>query len=659
MRETSTFRCGRSGGSDNRPGTRYLDVDGPEGSDDRVNLKIDHISRKMVATIPDRFVDLLEIAAYVYAADQLVSRGGRAMRGMGREWRRDLVFEIPVRDVGFWQGKAVIEKLVSTLTFLSDDNYRFRFVEARSPRAADERFDFTFEDAPSGFHPDDVILFSGGLDSLAGAASCLRSGRKVALVSHCASTHVQARQRELVEELRRRSAPGSVFHVPVRITRGLDEPSSFTQRTRSFLFACLAAVVAGLFRKSQFDFFENGVVSVNLPIAGHVLGSRATRTTHPKVLSDFAALFGLVTGGDFTVGNPFFWDTKTEVLGRLRDAGHADLIGRSFSCSHVRLAASSGQQCGICTQCLDRRFAILAAGLEKDDPHEGYRVDLFTGGRDDPMHTALAESYVLSAARYAKMTETAFYTRNGNALRVLSHLPGDMNANAVRLYALHQRHGEAVCRVTNVALREHATVGSASSLPRTCLLALLRSPTGLIVEKLRDPTEHEAPIAEQATLRNIPVLPRPIVVTFHHAARFATIAGAVEIGGVGYSLLAALADLRLREMSERCSRSGYGFLSPEKLARTQAITEAALRQQVSRVRQQLQEKFERAFEITPDKDEIIESKGWSGYRLNPHLLLDSVEETAVASASRGDVTTLSPTSQNPLRNGKKSPLPSG
>ena len=38
--------------------------------------------------------------------------------------------------------------------------------------------------------------------------------------------------------------------------------------------------------------------------------------------------------------------------------------------------------CGQCSQCIDRRFAILAAGQEHEDPAEAYKVDLFLGERE-------------------------------------------------------------------------------------------------------------------------------------------------------------------------------------------------------------------------------------------------------------------------------------
>ncbi len=65
-------------------------------------LELDHIARPISAEIPPRVIDLLEIAAYVFAADQSIGRGGPTRRDWGRDWRRSMHFCIPVRDLAFW-----------------------------------------------------------------------------------------------------------------------------------------------------------------------------------------------------------------------------------------------------------------------------------------------------------------------------------------------------------------------------------------------------------------------------------------------------------------------------------------------------------------------------------------------------------------------------
>ena len=62
------------------------------------------------------------------------------------------------------------------------------------------------------------------------------------------------------------------------------------------------------------------MTSLNLPVSPQVLGGRASRTTHPKVLDAFERLFRELFQPEFVVDNPFQWMTKADVLSELRSA---------------------------------------------------------------------------------------------------------------------------------------------------------------------------------------------------------------------------------------------------------------------------------------------------------------------------------------------------
>ena len=47
-----------------------LSTGAPERSPERVNLNFGRVTTHMVETLPERLADLLELAAYVYCADQ-------------------------------------------------------------------------------------------------------------------------------------------------------------------------------------------------------------------------------------------------------------------------------------------------------------------------------------------------------------------------------------------------------------------------------------------------------------------------------------------------------------------------------------------------------------------------------------------------------------
>ena len=261
------------------------------GRAQNITLKLEDISKKLVGKVPDLLTDLVEIATYVFCADQATSRGGPAQIGMGADWRRNFRFVIPVRNPDHWNHRNVMEPLISTLSFLSEDDYAFEFERATNPAPFQDYFEFG-DAGGVAFKADEVVLFSGGLDSLSGAIEELSTnGKSVALVSHRSSPKIFEHQKRLITELNARY-PQRVMHVPVLATRqGTLQVQEYTQRSRSFLYAALACVVANRLGNNRIRFFENGVVSINLPISDQVVGARATRTTHPLVLDHFHQFF--------------------------------------------------------------------------------------------------------------------------------------------------------------------------------------------------------------------------------------------------------------------------------------------------------------------------------------------------------------------------------
>jgi hypothetical protein len=83
-----------------------------------------------------------------------------------------------------------------------------------------------------------------------------------------------------------------------------------------------------------------------------------------------------------------------ETISRL---GGADLIGISASCADTHNRTTQHPHCGRCSQCVDRRFAALASGLDLKDPAEAYALDLMEGVRTDARDREIALSYVRNA----------------------------------------------------------------------------------------------------------------------------------------------------------------------------------------------------------------------------------------------------------------------
>lgn len=295
-------------------GRRLIELDSV-GDRANVNIRFENVAKVFNQHLSPRLVDLLEIASYVFSADCATSRGTEWTDDDATEaWGRDFAFVIPVREPEFWNSSEVKCLITEVLTFLSNDKYCFAFTSLQRDRPAQQQYlEFgELEDWPF-YGPERVLMFSGGLDSLAGSVETARNGGKLVLVSHRSVSTLDSRQRKLFAELKKKFT-SQLVHIPVWINKDEKFGREPTQRTRSFLYSALGVVVAESIQAGGVRFFENGVVSLNFPVADEALRARASRTTHPIALHHFGKLYSSVTGRSFAVDNPYLFKTKTDSL---------------------------------------------------------------------------------------------------------------------------------------------------------------------------------------------------------------------------------------------------------------------------------------------------------------------------------------------------------
>lgn len=445
------------------------------GSAPNVYVRFEDLRRQLWKPLTPVFRDLLEVAAYVFAADQAVTRadGGRLDGDeVGAGWRRSLRFRIPVRQPDLWNSPPVRDALVAVLSFASEDEYAFEFVAHRKEPAFDGLL--ALENTPFDGVVDEVMCFSGGIDSLAGAVEeSVHAGRQVLLVNHRSTTKHGPRHATLVSALEEAAGPCRPLHVSAVVNKRKVLSREFTQRTRSFLFTALASTFAGMIGLNRVRFYENGVTSLNLPPSGQVVGARASRTTHPRVLAGYAQLLTALRGRRFVIENPFQTRTKTDVVGVLRDAGCAHLLALSTSCGRTWTRTREHPHCGVCSQCVDRRFAVLAAGLIDHDPADGYAVDLLTDARPAGEPRVMLTGYVDLADRISRMGVGEFFQQFGEAVRALRHLNPSLVAAGHLVYDLYRRHAAQVGGAITAAIASHADQLRRRDLPSTCLLRLV------------------------------------------------------------------------------------------------------------------------------------------------------------------------------------------
>ena len=496
MQDKRYIICGNAsakGISDDPKRDLRLRLSGKEGQGN-ITLRIEDIHSKMVRSVPTQFHDLLEIATYVYSADQAIKRGADDVDNFGDGWRRDLHFVVPVRNLDFWRSANVLATLQSTLGFLSDDNYQFDFVQMDQDHTIQEYLEFNDTQQLFGL-PEQVVMFSGGLDSLAGAVEeVLTQKRRVVLVTHKSTPKLNNRHRNMETLLAAKAGDNAPHHISVRVhkTKGLNH--EYTQRSRSFLYMSIGATIAKMLGLKSVRFYENGVISLNLPVCAQVAGGRATRTTHPKVMKGFQEIISLVAGEPFTIENPFIWKTKADVVEVITKAGCADLIAHSMTCTHTWEMTNQHTHCGGCSQCIDRRFAVVAAKADQYDPADHYKVDVFTQSRNKDDDKIMAAAYLERANQVKSLTDvTQFISSYAEVSRVFRYLDGSTSQAAQRVFDLYKRHATEVTGALDELVSRNITAIRERTLPGDCLLrtvyesgSVISVPTAASAEKMPD-----------------------------------------------------------------------------------------------------------------------------------------------------------------------------
>ena len=308
-------------------------------------------------------LDFFRFAAAVFCADKLAVRPGT--------WTRPMSLAMPVRNLDAWT--AVSASLGETLSFLSGDNW---LVHPIATAEADRPFE------PVEDPVDAVCLFSGGLDSFAGAVDLLADGKKVCLVAHYEGGQAPKTQLHLARRLGARYGSDRVVfrhlflrpapHSPLQV-RPLPAEREPSTRARSILFLAAGLVVASGYGPDVPLFIpENGFIGINVPLTDARNGSLSTRTTHPHFMEALTRCVARL-GVSNTITNPYRVMTKGEMLAASHDQETLfRLAQQTLSCAHPeapRYAKRPQGNCGYCFPCLIRRASLHHVGLDRPDDY--------------------------------------------------------------------------------------------------------------------------------------------------------------------------------------------------------------------------------------------------------------------------------------------------
>lgn len=594
-------------------------------------LEADKLRAKALAEIDPLCDDFLEIASTVFVADSTVSRGGAVRTRMGQQWRRDFSFTVPVRRPDIWRKPEVVEALTDAVTFLTEDNVHFEFVEGDFARPREPFLEF--DPAGPQFEANEVILFSGGLDSFAGALETLATTRhNVLLVSHRSAQKVIPRQDGLGAYLAEQF-PGRVQHLQVKARRRGAEGKETTQRSRSLLFTALGWAAAQALRIPRISFYENGTISHNLPISPQVVGTMATRTTHPLALKKLNDLLELLDPGQHRIENRYEWLTKTDVVRRIEQYGGTGQIEHAVSCTSVREQDSQRTHCGACSQCLDRRFAILAAGLEEHDPAVRYATDVLFDARERDRSVTMALEWTRHALRLRELDDRGFMSAFGHELMQIVRGHDDLTrAEALRrVRDLHIRHSNAVAGVLERAVQENARDIVARRLPASSLVAMHLGQQDDTQPALpsdpRPNAEAAVSIGDVTEEDLVPDPSKPLVAAFFDEGDTPVVAveGLGRIKGAPAMVAHALKPAFDEARASGLAHDEHPFVQLATLTCLGRMNKGAIRKNVQRCRQQLSAFYQSVHGIAPDRTLLIQGKQPRGHRLEPDLQVSTRE----------------------------------
>lgn len=304
--------------------------------------------------------DLMTVVAAVRCADRQFTRS------MSEGWSRQLTVQIPVFEPSLWRQPKTNELLVQTLSYLTGDEWVFEFRARRRKFRVQHEGYLALEPNPS----TRFIPYSHGLDSFAQLRLLQHADRQVEHVC------VYADSRQMSggwRTFRRRSRHDHVR--PLRVPLKIDDPhhAERTFRTRPFIYYTLSAYGAITAGSNEVVIPENGQGSIGGSLVP--LGSEAPhRSCHPGFTSRLAKLLEHLTGRAVRFLHPGLLATKGDVLGRLSQIAPdaKNWMLEHWSCSHDQRHASDGVRrihCGVCGNCILRRSAAMAAGIEDPTPY--------------------------------------------------------------------------------------------------------------------------------------------------------------------------------------------------------------------------------------------------------------------------------------------------
>jgi 7-cyano-7-deazaguanine synthase in queuosine biosynthesis len=309
--------------------------------------------------------DVINLSSGIFASDLAVKRNDR------EHYVRSI--EVTVEVVNLHLFERVKKEIERALYIVSKDNWTLKFIQKKGTQV----LDFVWQDKEGA-----TLLFSGGIDSMCAASEFLKNNKELVLLSHNShANHAVDNSQNNIHKALEKFYNKAVRHVHIKVygrnkkdyTFPTDDLRENTQRTRSFLFLSLAALVT---RRSGFNkilyMAENGQFAIHLPLNSARVGPFSTHTADPEFVFMVESIFKvLLNNNGFEIKNPFLYLTKAEVFSLLPDELRK-ASKDSASCWMISRIPEN-KHCGYCIPCISRRISLEF----NNNAFKEYQTDIF------------------------------------------------------------------------------------------------------------------------------------------------------------------------------------------------------------------------------------------------------------------------------------------
>jgi 7-cyano-7-deazaguanine synthase in queuosine biosynthesis len=212
---------------------------------------------------------------------------------------------------------------------------------------------------------EEVALWSGGLDALAGVYTRLKSfpERSFPLFGTGSNDNTFARQQKVFRALNPLFPNRlELCRAPIRFSKSNHQQKNKLSRARGVVFTMLGSAYSYLRGHRALHVYENGIGAINLPYRQSAVGLDHSRSVRPETLVGISHFMTELIGVDIRVRNPFLFSTKAEMCRQLAEDAQFELTSLTSSCDspHRRWPT----QCGYCSSCILRKQALCASHLE-------------------------------------------------------------------------------------------------------------------------------------------------------------------------------------------------------------------------------------------------------------------------------------------------------